>query len=228
MNPKAQFYGLRITVDQCLKSRYVAWPIKLYDSSPITDGAAAVVLVSEDLARKITDTPVWIRSVGVATGTANLSKRPDFIGLDAAYQAAEQAFRRVGIEHRDTWKYFDVADVHDCFTIAEVMAYEDLGFVERGMGLQLVRDGQTYKGGLIPVNLDGGLKAKGHPIGATGVSMAVEMTKQLRQGVEPRDRQADVYTGWALSHNVGGTGHYAYITLYSLDKDGGPKTKPKR
>ncbi|MCG2863286.1 MAG: thiolase domain-containing protein [Vulcanisaeta sp.] len=228
MNPKAQFYGLRITVDQCLKSRYVAWPIKLYDSSPITDGAAAVILASEELARKITDTPVWIRSIGVATGTANLSKRPDFIGLDAAYQAAEQAFRRVGIEHRDTWKYFDVADVHDCFTIAEVMAYEDLGFTERGTGIQLIREGQTYKGGLIPVNLDGGLKAKGHPIGATGVSMAVEMTKQLRQSVEPRDRQADVYVGWALSHNVGGTGHYAYITLYSLDKDGSPKVKPKR
>jgi len=223
MNPYAQFYGKRISVEECLNSRYVAWPVKLFDASPITDGAAAVILASEDVARKITDTPVWVRAVGTASGTANLSKRQDFIGLDAAVRAAEMAYRRVGIPHSEAWRYFDVAEVHDCFTIAEVMAYEDLGFAERGTGIQLVREGQTYKGGRIPVNLDGGLKAKGHPIGATGVSMIVELTKQLQQRVQPRDRQADIKRGWAIAHNVGGTGHYAYITILSLSKDERPR-----
>ncbi len=221
LNPKAQFRN-EITVEQCLSSKYVAWPIKLYDASPITDGAAAIILASGEVARKITDTPIWIRSIGYATGSANLTKRLDFTGLEAARRAAEAALRRVGLERREIWRYFDVAEVHDCFTIAEVMAYEDLGIVERGAGIQLIRDGQTYKGGLLPINLDGGLKAKGHPIGATGVSMIAGLTDQLLQRVEPRERQADIRKGWALAHNVGGTGHYAYITLLSLDREGTP------
>ncbi len=225
-NPKAQFQN-RITVEECMSSRYVARPVKLLDSSPITDGAAAVVLASEEHARKLTDTPVWVRAVGAASGTANLSRRPDFVGLEAAYVAAARAYGRLGIEHGEAWRYFDVADVHDCFTIAEVMAYEDLGFAGRGQGVQLIREEQTYKGGRIPVNLDGGLKAKGHPIGATGVGMAVEAVKQLQQRAEGA-RQADIHVGWALAHNVGGTGHYAYVTAYSLDRDARPTPKPKR
>jgi acetyl-CoA C-acetyltransferase len=111
---------------------------------------------------------------------------------------------------------FDLVEVHDCFTIAEVMAYEDLGFARRGEGISLVREGQTYKGGLIPVNLDGGLKAKGHPIGATGESMVAELHHQLL-GKVGGERQADVRRGSALAHNVGGTGHYAYVTVLSLE-----------
>jgi len=106
-----------------------------------------------------------------------------------------------------------VATCHDCFTIAEIMAYEDLGFCEKGEGAKLVREGQTEIGGRIPVNLDGGLKAKGHPIGATGVSMMVEITKQLRG--EGGSRQAPIKNGIGLVHNVGGTGHYAYVTILS-------------
>jgi len=111
--------------------------------------------------------------------------------------------------------------VHDCFTIAELMAYEDLGFCARGEGLKLVREKQTYNGGLIPVNLDGGLKAKGHPIGATGCSMIYSLTKQLRQEygkIAGKETQATIKKGKALAHNIGGTGHYAYVTILSLER----------
>lgn len=214
LNPKAQFQKA-ITVEECLNSRYVAWPLKLYDSSPITDGSSAVILASEEAAKKITDTPVWIKAIGYANGTANLSKRLDFIGLEAAQIAAQMAYKKAGIDPLEPVKYLDVAEVHDCFTIAEIMAYEDLGFAKRGEGYKLVREGQTYIGGLIPVNVDGGLKAKGHPIGATGVSMIAELTRQLRQQVE-KSRQAPIRKGMALAHNIGGTGHYAFVTILSL------------
>lgn len=219
MNPKAQF-PRKIDLETCMSSRYIAWPIKLYDSSPITDGAAAVVLASEEVAKKLTDSPVWIHSIGMASGTANLSRRDDFTGLLAAQLAAKAAYKVAGLEAENTARYFDVAEVHDCFTIAEVMAYEDLGFVKRGEGYKLVREGQTYIGGLIPVNLSGGLKAKGHPLGATGISMAVELTKQLLHEVEP-GRQATINKGMAVAHNVGGTGHYAYVTVLGLEKPRG-------
>ncbi len=215
MNPKAHFQR-RITVEDCMRSRYIAWPLKLYDCSPISDGSAAVILASEEVARKLTDTPVWIKAIGYGSDTSNLSKREDFLSLRAAVEAARMAYRRAGIDPDNPVKYIDVAEVHDCFTIAEVLAYEDLGFARRGEGVKLVREEQTYVGGLIPVNLSGGLKAKGHPIAATGVSMAVELVRQLRQEVE-RGRQAPIRKGMALAHNVGGTGHYAYVTIYSLE-----------
>jgi acetyl-CoA C-acetyltransferase len=215
LNPKAQFQR-RITVEDCMKSRYIAWPLKLYDCSPITDGSAAVVLASEELARKLTDTPVWIKAIGYGSDTSNLSKRDNFVSLRAAVEAARMAYKRAGIDPNNPVRYIDVAEVHDCFTIAEILAYEDLGFARRGEGVKLIREEQTYVGGVIPVNLSGGLKAKGHPIAATGVSMAVELTRQLRQEVE-RGRQAPIRRGMALAHNVGGTGHYAYVTILSLE-----------
>ncbi|GBF08987.1 putative 3-ketoacyl-CoA thiolase [Aeropyrum pernix] len=216
MNPKAHF-PRAITLEQCLQSRYVAWPLKLYDSSPITDGAAAVVMASEDLAKKLTDSPVWIHSIGMASDTSNLSKRPDFLVHRASRLAAERAFKKLGIEIEGSYKHFDFANVHDAFTIAEILAYEAMGFAKLGEGYKLVREEQTYVGGLIPVNLDGGLKAKGHPIGATGVSMAVEHVRQLQGRVE-KGRQAEIKRGRSLAHNVGGTGHYAFVTVYGLDK----------
>ena len=219
MNPRAQF-PRRIDMETCMKSRYIAWPLKLYDSSPITDGAAAVVLASEEVAKKLTDSPVWIHAIGSSSGTANLSKRDNFTGLRAAQLAAQMAYKRAGLEAENAARYFDAAEVHDCFTIAEIMAYEDLGFAKRGEGYKLVKEGQTYIGGLIPVNLSGGLKAKGHPIGATGVSMVVELTKQLLHKVEP-GRQAPIKKGMAIAHNVGGTGHYAYVTILGLEKPRG-------
>ncbi len=216
LNPKAHFQN-RITVEQCMSSRYVAWPLKLFDSSPITDGAAALILASGDRAKEITDSPIWIRSWGYANGTSNLSKRSDYIGLEATRVAAHMLYKRAGVDPSDPARYFDLANLHDAFTIAELMALSDLGFVKKGEEHRIVREKQTYIGGIIPVNLDGGLKAKGHPIGATGVGMLVDLARQLQQRVE-KGRQAPIKKGWALAHNVGGTGHYVFTTILSVDR----------
>lgn len=214
-NPFAQFRK-EIDVATVMKGPYVAWPLKLFDCSPITDGSACIILASEKKVKELgIEEKVWILSQGVGTGTANLSKREEFTSLASARYAAEQAYKLAGIEN--PVKQLDGANVHDCFTIAELMAYEDLGFCKRGEGYKLAREGQTYIGGRIPVNVDGGLKAKGHPIGATGVSMAVEAYKQLLRKAD-KGRQADIKNGRWLTHNVGGTGHYTYVTIYGLEK----------
>ena len=208
MNPLAQFQK-EITLEKALGSQVVAWPLKLYDACPLTDGSAAVVLASEEIAKKLTDTPIWIRGVGYSSDSANMSRRGSYVGLEAAVRAAKNAYAMAKVSAAD----IDVATAHDCFTIAELMAYEDLGFCKKGEAANMIREGQTEIGGKIPVNLDGGLKAKGHPIGATGVSMAVEITKQLRG--EAGRHQAPIRNGIGLAHNIGGTGHYAYVTIFS-------------
>ena len=208
MNPLAQFQK-EITLEKAMGSQVIAWPLKLYDACPLTDGSAAVVLASEEVARKLTDTPVWIKGIGHSSDTANLSRRSDYVGLSAVVTAAKNAYAMAKVSPED----IDVATAHDCFTIAELMAYEDLGFCKKGEAAKMIRDGDTELGGRIPVNVDGGLKAKGHPVGATGVSMAVEITKQLRG--EAGKRQATIKNGLGLIHNVGGTGHYAYVTILS-------------
>jgi acetyl-CoA C-acetyltransferase len=208
LNPLAQFQK-EITLEKAMSSQIVSWPLRLYDACPLSDGSAAVVLASEETARKLSDTPIWIRGVGYSSDTANLSRRDDYVGLRAAVNAATKAYAMAKVAPGD----IDVATAHDCFTIAELMAYEDLGFCKKGEGAKMIREGQTEIGGKIPVNLDGGLKAKGHPIGATGVSMAVEITKQLRG--EAGKRQAPIKNGVGLVHNIGGTGHYAYVTILS-------------
>jgi acetyl-CoA C-acetyltransferase len=210
LNPLAQFQK-EITLEKALASQVVSWPLKLYDACPLSDGSAAVVLASESVAKKLTDTPVWIKGVGSSSDSANLSRRDDYVGLKASVEAARRAYAAAKV----TPDMVDVATCHDCFTIAELMAYEDLGFCRKGEGAKMIREGETEVGGRIPVNLDGGLKAKGHPIGATGVSMAVEITKQLRS--EAGRRQAPIRNGLGLVHNVGGTGHYAYVTVLSRD-----------
>ena len=209
MNPLAHLRR-EISVEDVLSSHVIAWPLKLYDCCPISDGSAAAVLASEEKVRELgIDTPVWITGIGMSSGTGTLSYREDYVGLEATVKASKQAYRMAGVTPSDV----EVAEVHDCFTIAEILAYEDLGFCGKGEGHKLVREGQTEVGGKIPVNLDGGLKSKGHPIGATGVSMMVELTKQLREEVEPRSRQAPLKKYIALAHNVGGTGHYCYVTI---------------
>lgn len=214
-NPYAQFRK-EIDLATVMKGPYIAWPLKLFDCSPITDGSACVILASDKKVKELgIEEKVWILSQGVGTGTANLSRREDFTSLASARYAVEQAYKLAKIE--DPVKQLDGANVHDCFTSAEIMAYEDLGFCKRGEGYKLAREGQTYIGGRIPVNVDGGLKAKGHPIGATGVSMAVEAYKQLLRKAE-KGRQADIKNGRWLTHNVGGTGHYSYVTIYGLEK----------
>ncbi len=209
MNPMAHLRH-EITVEKALGSSVIAWPLKLYDCCPITDGSAAVVLASEAKVKELgIEDPVWIEAMGVASDTANISKRESYVGLDASVRASRMAYRMAGISSKDV----DVANVHDCFTIAEIMAYEDLGFCEKGEGATMVREGETEVGGRIPVNVDGGLKSKGHPIGTTGVSMLVELTKQLREEVRPNSRQAAMKNYIALAHNTGGTGHYGYVTI---------------
>jgi len=209
MNPMAHLRH-EITVEKALGSSVIAWPLKLYDCCPITDGSAAVVLASEAKVKELgIEDPVWIEAMGVASDTANISKRENYVGLDASVRASRIAYRMAGISSKDV----DVANVHDCFTIAEIMAYEDLGFCEKGEGATMVREGETEVGGRIPVNVDGGLKAKGHPIGTTGVSMLVELTKQLREEIRPNSRQATMKNYIALAHNTGGTGHYGYVTI---------------
>ncbi|MCS7124645.1 MAG: thiolase domain-containing protein [Candidatus Bathyarchaeota archaeon] len=209
MNPIAHLRN-KITVDDVLSSMVIAAPLKLFDCCPVTDGAASIILASEEKVRELKiDTPVWVAGIGYASGTANLSKRLDYVGLEAAVSASQMAYRIA----KTSPDQIDVAVVHDCFTIAEIMAYEDLGFCKKGEGAKLIREGQTEIGGKIPVNVDGGLKAKGHPIGATGCSMIYELTKQLREETVERERQAPMKNYAALAHNVGGTGHYCYVTI---------------
>lgn len=213
-NPKAHFQK-EVTLEECMRSRYVAWPLKLYDCTPISDGSATVILASEDYIRKSgIKEPIWIKSIGYSNDTSNLSKRDNFLSLKASVEAAEKAYKKANIDKDKLTKILDVVEVHDCFTIAEILAYEDLGLFKRGEGYKVVREKQTYIGGIIPVNLSGGLKAKGHPLGATGVSMIAELVKQLNYKAE-KQRQADIKNGYALAHNVGGTGHYAYVTILS-------------
>lgn len=207
LNPKAHFRR-EIRVEDVLNSRIVCWPLKLYDCCPISDGSAAVILASEDKVKTLgVEDPIWIAGIGYGSDTSNLTRRDNYIGLKSAVLAAKMAYRMAKVEPND----IEVAEVHDCFTIAEIMAYEDLGFCKKGYGGKLIEEGETYIGGKIPVNVDGGLKAKGHPLGATGCSMIYELVKQLRNESGKRQVPLNKYIG--LAHNVGGTGHYAYVTI---------------
>lgn len=209
MNPKAQ-YQREITIEDVMKSRTVSQPLKLYDCCPITDGAAAIVLASEEKAKELTDTPVFVKGLGCGTDTSMEQAKKTFTSLTAAVEASAQAYKMAGISPDE----IDVACVHDCFTIAEIIAYEDLGFCKKGEGGKFVEDGQTYIGGKIPVNVDGGLKAKGHPLGATGIAMAVEITKQLRGEAGPRQVR-DARLG--LTHNIARHGTHSVVCVYGSE-----------
>lgn len=209
MNPIAHLQN-KITVDDVLSSMVIASPLKLFDCCPMTDGSASVIVASEEKVKELKiDTPVWVAGIGYASGTANMSKRKDYVGLEASVLASQMAYKIAKV----TPNQIDVAEVHDCFTIAEILAYEDIGLCAKGEGAKLIREGQTEIGGKIPVNVDGGLKAKGHPIGTTGCSMIYEITKQLREEATEKSRQAPLKNYVALAHNVGGTGHYCYVTI---------------
>ncbi len=205
MNPKAMFQK-EITLEKALGSRPVASPLKLFDCCANADGSACVILAKEDLARKITDTPVWIEGIASASAPISVIRREYVDRIPSAIIAAKEAYKQAGVGPDD----IDVADVHDCFTIAEIMAYENLGFCEIGEGGKLIDEEQTYIGGKIPVNVDGGLKAKGHPVGATGVSMTTEIVKQLRG--DAGKRQVDG-AEIGLTHNVGGIGQYCFVQI---------------
>lgn len=209
-NPKAHFQK-EITLEDALNSRVITYPLKLYDCSPISDGSAAAILASEEKIKEFgIDDVIWLESAGYASDTSNMTNRESFVGLKATVLAAEMAYRRAGID--DPVKQVDMATVHDCFTIAEIMAYEDLKFCRKGEGGKFVEMGESDIGGKLPVNTFGGLKAKGHPLAATGVAMVYEVVKQLRE--EAEDLQVDLKNYRGLIHNVGGTGHFAFVMLF--------------
>jgi acetyl-CoA C-acetyltransferase len=206
MNPNALFRK-EITMDKAMGSDPVASPLCVYDCCANADGAACLILAAEERASEFGDRVVWLDGVGCATSSMSVLRRPNLVGLPSAREAARTAYEMAGISAGD----IKVADVHDCFTIAEIMAYEDLGFCAKGEGGRFVEDKRSYIGGEVAVNVDGGLKAKGHPIGATGVSMAYEIVTQLRgEAGERQVPDADV----GLTHNVGGIGQYTFVHVF--------------
>ena len=200
-------YQKEIDMQTVLESKMVADPLHVFDCSPITDGAAGVVLAPLDIASSYTKKPVEIVASAQASDTISLSARKSITELRAVQIAAQKAYAQAKITPKDV----DVAEVHDCFTIAEIMAIEDLGFFKKGEGGRATLEGRTTFGGDVIVNTSGGLKAAGHPVGATGVKQAVEITWQLRGEAEGRQVK-DAAIG--LSHNVGGSGATAVLHIY--------------
>jgi len=199
LNENAQF-GNKITVEQVLKSMEIANPLKLLDCSPISDGAAAVVLSKKESKKP------FISASSTKTDTLSLSQRKTLTEIIAAQEAAKSAYRSAGVSPND----IDLAEVHDCFSIAEVIAMEDLSFCKKGEGAKLIKTGKTTIGGKMPVNTSGGLKACGHPVGATGVKQVVEITRQLEGRLTKRQVKNPKI---GLTHNVGGTGATVVVNI---------------
>jgi acetyl-CoA C-acetyltransferase len=209
LNPKAHIQK-EITIDKVLSSALISSPLKLYDCSLISDGASCVILTRPEIANKFTDNPVHIIGSGQASDTIGLYERKSLTSLLSTKLASKTAYNMAGINAKD----IEVAEVHDCFTFAELMAYEDLDFCGVGEGGKMVENNETNLGGRIPINTSGGLKAKGHPVGATGTAQAYEMYLQLTEQAEKRQvRNAKI----GLTHNVGGSGSTAAIHVYRSD-----------
>ncbi|WP_430504450.1 thiolase domain-containing protein [Haloparvum sp. PAK95] len=205
-------YQREVSVEEALDAPPVASPLHLFDACPITDGASAVVLVSEAYAAEHdVDAPVAITGTGQGTDNIALQDRDHMARTPAADQAAEMAYDDAGVGPDDV----DVAEVHDCFTIAEVLATESLGFFEPGEGIEAAREGVTTKDGDLPINLSGGLKAKGHPVGATGGSQIAEVTRLLRGDHPNSEHVADAEVG--VAHNAGGTVASAVVHVLEVD-----------
>ena len=210
LNPRAQ-YRQEITVEDVLRSAKVASPLNVLDCSPITDGAAAVVLAEMSVAKRLAKgrPVVRITGIGHATDRIALHSRADMTAIPATMKAAERAFAMAGRKPSDV----HVVEVHDCFTIAEIIVLESLGFCKPGVGGTLAQSGQSALGGALPVNPSGGLKAKGHPVGATGVGQAVELTVQLR-GEAGKRQVTGARVG--LAQNMGGTGASTVVTIVEV------------
>jgi acetyl-CoA C-acetyltransferase/acetyl-CoA acyltransferase len=208
LNPKAQFQK-EITIEQVLRSALVADPLKLYDCCPFTDGGAAVVLASEEVARK-SRRPVWVLGSAAASDYMLLHDKRDLSRVPATERAAAAAYSQAGLGPADV----DVVELHDCFTIAEIVATEGLGLFEPGAGGIAAEKGQTSLGGKVPVNPSGGLKAKGHPIGATGAAQVAEIVTQLR-GEAGRRQVEGARTG--LTHTLGGNTATVLVSLFGRD-----------
>ena len=207
-NPKAQ-YPFEVTVEQVMNSSRVADPLRLLDCSPVTDGAAAVILASEDIAGSLRNHPA-VKIIGStqASATIALHSRRDLTSLDAVEAAVQKAYTQAGISPDKV----DVAEVHDCFTIAELCVMEAIGYAEPGKAAAMVEAGETTLGGPRPINTSGGLKSKGHPVGASGISQIIEITEQLR-GVSGERQVQGARIG--MAQNMGGTG--ASCTVHILE-----------
>ena len=209
-NPKAQYRG-EITIESVINSPLVSDPLRMMDCSSICDGAAAIVLADAEIARKYTDTPIYISASTQASDTITLADRRDITTMDACVHAAKKAFKIAKIDPKDV----DVAEVHDSYTIGEIIAIEDLGFFKKGEGGKATEEGMTSIGGKIPINPSGGLKACGHPLGATGIRQIVEIVQQLRGEAGKRQVEgAEI----GLTQNIGGTGATAVIHILSTNK----------
>jgi acetyl-CoA C-acetyltransferase len=206
-NEYAQFQK-EIKIEDVLNSKVVADPLKVFDCSPITDGAAVVILANMEIARKYTDTPVEIIASAHATDTLALQNRETLTSLKATKIAAQKAYKQAKVEPKDV----KVCEVHDCFTIAEIMAIEDLGFFEKGKGGIATEEGETEIGGKVAINTSGGLKGCGHPVGATGIKQAVEITMQLRGEAGKRQVNAEI----GMTHNVGGSGATCVVHIFKV------------
>jgi acetyl-CoA C-acetyltransferase len=203
-NPRARFRS-EITVDDVLDSRRVADPLRLYDCCPAADGGAAVVLAASDIAGELTAAPLRVLGSGHATGRSAAYRYDDLTTLEATTAAAESAYQQAGIGPDDV----DVVELHDCFSPAEIGDSEDLGFFEKGEGAKAVARGRTAVDGELPINPSGGLLAKGHPVGATGIGQIYEVCKQLRGNHENQVEGAEI----GLAHNLGGSGAVSTVTV---------------
>jgi len=209
LNPDAQMRKV-ITLDQAMNARPIAEPLNLYDCSLISDGAAAVVLCAADRARQFSDKPVKVLGVAQASDWMALDQKADITTFAALRAAAKKAYEMAGVGPKD----IEFAELHDCFTIAEIVAMEDLGFVERGRGGFFTAEGNTRRTGSMPINASGGLKSKGHPVGATGVAQICDIVQQLR--CEAGDRQLKKHS-LGLAQNLGGSGASCVVTILGRD-----------
>ncbi len=207
LNPDAQFRK-KVTMDTVMNSRVIADPIRLFDCSPVSDGAAAVIVTTESLAKKYTDDPVYIAGTGAGTDHIALHQRPDITTMESTKRAVKTAFDMAKIKTKDV----DFIEVHDCFTIAEVITLEDIGFCKKGQGGKFSLEGETALNSKISVNPSGGLKAKGHPVGATGIYQVIEVFHQLRN--EAGKRQV-TNNNIGVTHNIGGSGATCVVNVFS-------------
>lgn len=207
LNPNAHFQ-FEVSLERVMNSTFVADPLRLFHCSPVSDGAACVVLASEEKAKEISDDPIWIIGSGQASGAIGIYDRDDICTIDATVNAGKSAYKMAGVTPKD----IDFAEVHDCFTIAEIIDIEDLGFFKKGEGGKAAEEGITSLDGELPINSSGGLKAKGHPVGATGVAQVVEAVTQLR-GKAGKRQIKDAEIG--LTQNIGGSGGTAVVHIFS-------------
>jgi acetyl-CoA C-acetyltransferase len=205
LNPDAHLRKV-ITLEQALAGKPVADPLNLYDCSLISDGAAAVIVTAADRARDFSDKPVGVLGIAQASDYLALDQKPDITTFPAVKAASRKAYKMAGVQPAD----IEFGELHDCFTIAEIIALEDLGFVPRGQGGPCSAAGYTARGGAKPMNTSGGLKAKGHPVGATGVAQICDLVQQIRS--EAGERQLARHS-LGLAENLGGSGASCVVTI---------------